>query len=287
MVDNTLTYITSANGVECVALQDSRPIIWAPTLKSEILADWIAGTSQMSILRDLPLSLCEAGPEDVDGIGNYHLQVLAPAPSQRSLSTLYFLDSHGQVPGESQDYEHITQSQIDWFVQNSQSQRTGRGKNDNHMSLAFIHIPVPEFRDRHLKIHSGHRGEPTECPGFNSHFYDALAREGILALGCGHDHVNDFCGLLPRQRRQYDETPPTRPGPWLCYGGCSGFRAYCSYGKVRFHRRIRVWELDTTNGTLKTWIRVEYGTERVDELVLAENGVVVDTCGDEVRADAT
>lgn len=84
----------------------------------------------MSILQNLPLSLCESGPEQIDGIGNYYLQVLAPAPSQLPLSILYFLDSHGQVPSKifNPDYEPIKQSQIDWFVSASQAQRNAREK---------------------------------------------------------------------------------------------------------------------------------------------------------------
>jgi hypothetical protein len=157
----------------------------------------------MSILQNLPFSLCESGPEQVDGIGNFYLQVLAPAPSQLPLSTLYFLDSHSQIPSKihNPDYDPIKQSQIDWFTNISQAQRRAREKDDNdnrfHLSLAFLHIPLPEFGDRRLRIRNGHRREPTECPSVNSHFYDALVKGGILALGCGHDHVNDFCALLP------------------------------------------------------------------------------------------
>ena len=36
-------------------------------------ADWIIGAAQMSILENLPFSLCESGPEQVDGIGNFYL----------------------------------------------------------------------------------------------------------------------------------------------------------------------------------------------------------------------
>ncbi|KAI9657226.1 MAG: purple acid phosphatase [Alyxoria varia] len=38
-------------------------------------------TAQMSILQNLPFSFCESGPEQVDGIGNFYLRILAPAPS--------------------------------------------------------------------------------------------------------------------------------------------------------------------------------------------------------------
>ena len=240
----------------------------------------------MSILQNLPFSLCESGPEKIEGIGNFYLQVLAPAPSQLPLSTLYFLDSHGQIPSimHNPDYDPIKQSQIDWFTNISQAQRMAREKNDNHLSLVFLHIPLPEFGDRHLGIRNGQRREPTEGPSFNSHFYDALVKEGISAVGCGHDHVNDFCALLPQQTQQDSDKTP-QPGPWLCYGGSSGFGGYCSYSRKRFHRRMRVWELDTSTGSLKTWKRVEYAMDRVDELVLVESGAVVDEL-EKIKAEA-
>ena len=235
----------------------------------------------MSILQSLPFSLCEPGPEQVDGVGNFYLQVLAPAPSNSLLSTIYFLDSHGQIPSKihNPDYEPIKQSQIDWFKNASRAQRIKREKHakddPSYFSLAFIHIPLPEFKDRHLRIFKGQRREPTEGPSSNTHFYDALVEEGISALGCGHDHVNDFCALpLQQMQKHGDITPLHRT--WLCYAGGSGFGGYCSYGSKRFHRRIRIWEFDTTDNTLKTWMRVQYNPEKVDELVLVRCGAVVD-----------
>ncbi|OAX80425.1 hypothetical protein ACJ72_05244, partial [Emergomyces africanus] len=129
------------------------------------------------ILQNLTFNLSESGPEQVDGISNFYLQVLAPAPSQLPLSTLYFLDSHGQMQSKvhSPDYDPIKQSQIDWFTNTSQAQRRAREKNNNnnssfHQSLAFLHIPLPEFKDCHISIGNGDRREPTESPSINSHF---------------------------------------------------------------------------------------------------------------------
>ncbi|KAK2021892.1 Metallo-dependent phosphatase [Colletotrichum zoysiae] len=235
---------------------------------------------QMSILQNLPFSLCEPGPEHVDGIGNFCLQVLAPEPSQTPVADLYFLDSHGEISSEIRkpDYDPIKQSQIDWFTDISHAQRLAREKDNSdnafHLSLVFQHIPLPEFGDPRLSIHNGHRGEPSESPSCNTHFYDALAKAGVSALGCGHDHVNDFCALLSQQTPQNDGKPP-QSGPWLCYGGGSGFGGYCSYGEKRYYRGARVWELGPSDGSLVTWRRVEYGAGRVDELVLVGSGVVV------------
>lgn len=263
----------------------------------------------MSLLQNLPFSLSQPGREDVDGVGNYYLSVLAHDNDRQSrprapLVTLYFVDSHGQITSNIKDYDYdsIKQSQIDWFTSTSQSLRNAREtmhkKDDNlngngsYVSLAFMHIPLPEYADDSLKMVGGLRREPTEGPSFNSRFYDALATEGVAAVGCGHDHVNDFCGLLPTRhdidgpgeldRANLDHAAETWSGPWLCYGGGSGFGGYCSYGENRYHRRARVWELDTKSGGIKTWKRVEYSPERVDELVLVEGGVVAapETCAD-------
>lgn len=243
----------------------------------------MAGTAQMSILQDLPYSLCQFGPEEVEGIGNYYLEILASAPSQRPLSTLYFLDSHGQIPSKihNPDYDPIKPSQIKWFKTTSQALRKARDRDDNdngiHLSLAFLHIPIPEYGDHSLIVTAGNRREPTEGPSSNTHFHDALIEEGVSALGCGHDHVNDFCALLPRKQEEAQENSHEMPqlGPWLCYGGGSGFGGYCSYGWKRFHRRTRVWEVDTSTGTLETWKRVEYAGDPVDKLVLVEEGVII------------
>ncbi|KAI8633324.1 Metallo-dependent phosphatase-like protein [Xylariaceae sp. FL1651] len=253
------------------------------------LSHYMSGMAQMSLLQNLPFSLCQPGPEHVDGVGNYFLQILAPEPSELPLSTLYFLDSHGQIPSKVKDpdYDWIQQTQIDWFTNTSRALRKAREKNDSlnryHLSLVFMHIPLPEYADSDLTIRGGHRGELTEGPSFNSHFYDALADEKIAAVGCGHDHVNDFCGLRPEKKQDDDDEHKQQPlndkapqmGPWLCYGGGSGFGGYGSYGGKRYHRRTRVWELDTTTGTIETWKHVEYACERVDKLVLLEGGVVV------------
>lgn len=238
------------------------------------------GIAQMSLYQGLPFSLCQSGPEQVDGVGNYYLQVYSHVPSQRPLLTLYLLDSHGQTPSiiHNPDYDPIKQTQIDWFTSTSKALRRAREKDhdcsSHHLSLVFQHIPLPEYTDSNLVIKGGQRREPTEGPGVNTHFYDVLAKEGIAAVGCGHDHVNDFCGLLP-QKGQQDGKNTSQLGPWLCYAGGSGFGGYCSYGNERFHRRTRVWEFDTRTAAIKTWKRVEYAKDRIDELVLVERGHVV------------
>jgi 3',5'-cyclic AMP phosphodiesterase CpdA len=228
----------------------------------------------MALYRELPCSLSEPGPEDVYGVGNYYLQVFDHTSSTVALATFYLLDSHGQIntDGQNPDYEAIQPSQIQWFANTSQTFREEREKNrsqkmddhaHSHISLVFFHIPIPEFTDddKTIKV-GGQRREPTEGPSINTHFYNAIMEESVAAVGCGHDHVNDFCARLK------DGHGEPQHGPWLCYNGGSGYGGYCSYGENRYHRRTRVWELNTHGGSLKTWKRMEYHEHRIDELVL-------------------
>ncbi|VUC24891.1 unnamed protein product [Clonostachys rosea] len=239
----------------------------------------LSRAAQMSLYQNLPYSICFPGPEDVEGVGNYFIEILSPS-NQRPFSTLFFLDSHGQIESQvkNPDYDWIKRSQINWFTNTSQTLRKRReGRDTNrtsgapHLSLAFMHIPLPELADDSRLQVGGQRREPTEGPSFNSHFYDVLQQEKIAAVGFGHDHVNDFCALDTSQK----DFEQTYKGPWLCYGGGSGFGGYCSYGKERYHRRARVWELDSMNRGIRTWKRLEYAQERTDELTLVKDGLVV------------
>jgi len=103
-------------------------------------------------------------------------------------------------------------------------------------------------------------------------------------VGCGYDHVNDYCALRPSLIP--DSFPSSslshpdhgekkdRLGPWMCYARASGFGGYAGYGG--FHRRLRMWEVDANAGRIVTWKRVECCGEdlqkRIGELVVVEGG---------------
>lgn len=240
----------------------------------------------MSIYKTLPLCFSASGPKEVDGVGNFYLHVLAPAPSLFPVLTLYFFDSHGQVKREAsfykkligaKQYDNITAGQTKWLQESSRANQIARKRhgdgNYRHRSLAFMHIPLPQFADdRKLRILSGQRREPTEGSTEDSGLYDALAEAGIDVLGCAHDHVNDTLAELLHAQ-------PERTGrrPYLAYSGTVGFGGYCSYSGTAYHRRARVYQF--TDGRLATWLRVEYQETPVDETVLADGGDCRSTWG--------
>ncbi|PTU18414.1 hypothetical protein P175DRAFT_0504337 [Aspergillus ochraceoroseus IBT 24754] len=225
-------------------------------------------TQQMTILEDLPYSLSSAGPEDVDGVGNYIVEVLGRGKTDHSALSLYLLDTHSYSPDERQfrGYDWIKPNQIRWFKNTAQGLKAKHHEYTYmHMNLAFIHIPLPEFA--HLdNYYRGNWSEASTAPGFNSGFKDALEEEGILFVSCGHDHVNDYCMLGKDQ----DE----KPSLWMCYGGGAGFGGYAGYGG--YIRRVRFFEFDMNPGRVVTYKRLEYGaTEaRIDEMMIVDGGAV-------------
>ncbi|KAL1311174.1 hypothetical protein AAFC00_001371 [Neodothiora populina] len=231
---------------------------------------------QMSLMSTLPHSLSQAGPPEVDGVGNYVVEILAPAPSQHSAITLYLLDSHSYSPDEAKfrGYDWIRPNQIQWFRDTARALKANNDKYSHiHIDMAFIHIPLPEYTTEGNVVAGGEWREPSTAPGFNSGFYEALKEQGVVSVGCGHDHVNDFCALRPLSTTSESD----RLGPWMCYAGGSGFGGYAGYGG--FHRRLRVWEVDTNAGRVYTWTRVQCCgddiNKRFNELMIVDGGRVV------------
>lgn len=244
----------------------------------------------MKLTQSLPYSLSEPGPSNIDGVGNYYIEVLARGTSSHSALTLYLFDTHGYSPDERQyrGYDWLKKSQIDWFKSTAESLKHSPAHRDYthvHMDMAFIHIPLPEYRNKDdIVTASGTLRENPTAPAYNSGFKDALVKEGVLAVSCGHDHANDYCALSK------GEGDNGKPELWMCYAGGSGFGGYGGYDGQR--RRVRVFEFDMNEARIGTWKRAEgqegkekgkEGEEkgniadggREDEIVIVEGGKVV------------
>ncbi|ORY71906.1 Metallo-dependent phosphatase-like protein [Pseudomassariella vexata] len=222
--------------------------------------------SQMSLLESLPYSLSKAGPDDIDGVGNYYIEVLARGKSTHPALTIYLLDSHSYSPDERQwqGYDWIKKNQIDWFKQTSSSlKKKNKQYTHIHMDLAFIHIPLPEYTNTE-SYYFGEWREGVTAPGYNSGFRDALVEQGVVMVSCGHDHANEYCMLST------DEDD--RPKLWMCYGGGAGFGGYGGYGD--YIRRVRFFDFDMNEGRITTYKRLEYGEteKRIDEQIIVDSG---------------
>ncbi|KAI0378614.1 calcineurin-like phosphoesterase [Hypomontagnella monticulosa] len=225
---------------------------------------------QMALVEQLSYSLSVAGPDDIDGVGNYYIEVLAQGTSKHSALTVYLLDSHSYSPDERQwsGYDWIKKNQIDWFRQTAEGLKKKHKEYTHiHMDLAFIHIPLPEYRDPDSKI-IGEWREGVTAPKFNSGFRDALVEQGVVMVSCGHDHANEYCMLSTNQESK-------KPELWMCYGGGAGFGGYGGYGG--YVRRVRVFDIDMNEARITTYKRLEHGdtADRIDQQIIVDGGSVV------------
>ena len=144
--------------------------------------------STMALMQDLPYSMSEAGPEEVAGVGNYVVEVLGRGQTSHVALSIYMLDTHSYSPDERQfrGYDWVKPNQISWFHSTAQSLKKKHKEYTHiHMDLAFIHIPLPEYRNPNQFPYIGNYSEPPTAPGFNSGFKDALVEEGVLMVSCG------------------------------------------------------------------------------------------------------
>lgn len=225
----------------------------------------------MGLALSLPYSVAQTGPPEIAGVGNYVVTV--EGQSLRNLAvTLYFLDTHRYLlnPKVNPGYDWIKELQLKWL---EDAAAHGRAKVAAYtkipLSMAFFHIPLPEFRNTHAQPYIGEAREPPTAPRYNTGARLVLLKIGVNVVSVGHDHANDYCLM--------DEDTKITKGEskfWLCYGGGAGEGGYGGYGG--YVRRVRAFELDTASGEIKLWKRREDDPDKVfDEQVLVSGGKVV------------
>lgn len=164
--------------------------------------------------------LFKKGPKDIDGIGNYVINVENSAGA--ITRTLYFLDTneyvekHERYTKEDTKYDNVHANQIEWYEREVSSQNA---KNavlgaPPPKSTMFVHIPFVQYKTAHArgKIVYGKRRE-NMCPGRDYGMFDKIVELGSTeAVFCGHDHTNDFAA-------EYE-------GVRLCYSMSIDYIAY-------------------------------------------------------------
>lgn len=224
-------------------------------------------TSRDSIytfLQTQPLFIGEKGPEDIAGMGNYVLPVLASDGSFNPAALVYCMDSNDYSPDQEKYgyYGWIEHSQIAWYREQSKKFTTFNGGKPLP-AVAYFHIALPESRtammEQRMKAEmakaKAEGGNPREIMqkmrqmnsrgGVNSGLFAAfIEQQDVLGVFAGHthelDHVNEYRGIA------------------LGYGRVSGYEAY-----GRNERGTRIVELHEGEYTFDTWITTPKGKEDV------------------------
>ena len=180
------------------------------------------------------------------GVTNYVLPVQRNA-SDSTAALLYIIDSNSypRIEGEK-GYDFIHADQVQWYRTMSQSFTVQNGGRPLP-SVAFFHIPVPEFRqavsDEGTKL-IGTRCEKVCAPALNTGLFASIKECGdVMGIFVGHDHDNDYALLW------HDVL--------LAYGRYTGGNTV--YNNVK-PNGARVIELREGERTLHSWIRLSDGS---------------------------
>ena len=135
-------------------------------------------------------------PDRGDAVSpDYCLSILSHDGS-RTASVIYLFDSNAYCKKKNiGGYDWIHRNQIEWYCERSKAFTKANG-DSVVPSVAFFHIPVPEFgqaaSDNNVAI-TGTRMESGGFPKVNSGLFTAMQEMGdIMGIFVGHDHDCDF-----------------------------------------------------------------------------------------------
>ena len=191
-----------------------------------------------------PYNYAKPDPRGVHGVGNYVLTVRGQ--ERRASAALYFLDSGSYSPLEYSRmgfYDWIRRDQIEWYTRESY-RLTGDNGGTPLPSLAFFHIPLPEYNDAwDFGVCYGERNDVCCAPWINSGLFAAMIEMGdVTGTFVGHDHGNDYWGDWHGIR--------------LCYGRTTRN----AYLDRPFAAGARVIVMREDQRSFDTWIHLEDGT---------------------------
>jgi len=168
-----------------------------------------------------PHCLFQAGPEDVDGCGNYVINVKNTAG--QITQSLFMIDSHAYTDGDyfgiMWKYDCIHENQIQWY-KDTLASLTAENGGVTPKSLAFFHIPLAEEKEMYqewkdagfndtenITFHYGKIAESNEviCASkHNNGIFDAFCESGSTqGIFFGHDHLNNLSVTYKGLRMTY------------------------------------------------------------------------------------
>jgi hypothetical protein len=174
----------------------------------------------------------------ITGVTNFVIP-LYQSSSDRIMTVLYGLDSNR---------DRVEASEVAWYNKKSK-EYTQKNKGIPIPSLAFFHIPVPEFKDAIIDLNArfyGTRKEHVCCPERNTGLFNAFKKNGdVMAVVVGHDHLNDYVVCWK--------------DIMLCYGRVTGSKKTSHYNLPDGSNGARVIELTEGERSFESWIRLRTG----------------------------
>lgn len=193
-----------------------RKIPWAAVFGNHDREVGIPVEEEQKAYERIPGCISEAGPEDINGTGNYRLDILH-SDSDETAFHIYALDSFSTIGdyirifGLDKDTKFILPDsfanknnqatpmfdQIMWYYTDSLNEEKKAGKKIP--AIMYMHVPLMEFclieRNPEQTDARGSKRELVGCSEMNSGlFLTCLQRGDVKGIFCGHEHLCDFSG---------------------------------------------------------------------------------------------
>lgn len=221
-----------------------------------------------NMLMELPYSVMEHGPDNVSGDGNYVLTIGPVNKPEVPALSLYLMDSHSK---EELGYDWVRKDQAEYFAAEGAAIAARlEGWEGYNLSMAFLHIPTAHFLFIDEETRVGDMRERPITGGKDEGIMSALANAGVSVFLAGHDHVNDFCQFLYKNKRSGIDRDM-----YVCYAGGAGYAAYGrepENGYGLYQRRFRVFDIDLEEGVISTYHRIDKSIEKTHHFKLVVNG---------------
>ena len=190
---------------------ESFNVPWAVTLGNHDSEASVDRNWHGNIYEKADSCMFEMGPVEVDGVGNYQINV--KNSEGNIIQSLIMLDSHAKTKYENgRDYDYIHPNQLEWYkwVTDSMDKATG-GKIP---SMLFFHIPLIELdkaiNDSDTVILFGEQNEGVYSAPVSSGLFKLIIEQGSTThIFNGHDHINNLSVLYKGIQMTYG----TKTGP--------------------------------------------------------------------------
>lgn len=186
-------------------------ISWAPVFGNHDYEGRADKSKICEIYESAENCLFKCGPDGMNGMGNYIVNLTR---NNEVVYSLFMLDD-GQyriTDGEISD-GGVNENQIEWYKWAVDGINKASGKSIPNM--AFMHVPLPEYKDLNGNFETGLRQEDSYSARVNDGFFDAFEANGGTHVFVGHDHNNNFVA-------DYE-------GVKLCYMTKSSYNCYFSF----------------------------------------------------------
>lgn len=174
-------------------------IPWAPVFGNHDYEGRADKAKLAEIYENAEHCLFKSGPEGMNGMGNYIVNITR---NNEVVYSLFMLDD-GQyrvVDGQITD-GGVGENQIEWYKWAVDGINRTSGKAVPNM--AFMHVAVPEYLQFENNFEMGMRGEGTCTAKENDGFFNVFKENGGTHMFAGHDHNNNFVTELDGVKMAY------------------------------------------------------------------------------------